>query len=312
MSEFRRSYPELLSSGVRLHAFTDSITLSKEFLGYDIAVATIYSSVKTVLDARVGAAKGIRLAYYVQDYEPLFHLAGTEGWREARDSYQLMPNATLFAKTEWICDMVEQNHGVRPVKVAPSLDHRIYYPNVSYRDDRIAISAMIRPHTPRRAPRRTARVLNLIADEFPRVSINVFGCSQEEAERAGIRLSPRIVNHGRLRRTEVPGILRETDLFLDASDYQAFGRTGLEAMATGCIPVLPSLGGAYEYAVHQKNAFLVDTRSDADVQQSIRGFLTMKQKYRSEMRAHAIKTSSQFSITRAAVDELLMFEGMMG
>ncbi len=46
-------------------------------------------------------------------------------------------------------------------------------------------------------------------------------------------------------------------------------------MACGCIPIVPVLGGTGEYAVHGRNAFVVDTRSDREVLSAVDAFITM-------------------------------------
>ena len=123
---------------------------------------------------------------------------------------------------------------------------------------------MVRPKTPRRAPARTIRIMDILAEQYGEgVSIQIFGASNEEIAVAGLDLSRSVINRGILRRTDVPSLLRNADLFLDLSDFQAFGRTGLEAMASGSVPVLPIMGGSDEYAIHGYNSYVVDTRSDS-------------------------------------------------
>jgi glycosyltransferase involved in cell wall biosynthesis len=48
------------------------------------------------------------------------------------------------------------------------------------------------------------------------------------------------------------------DVFVDSSDFQGFGRCGLEAMACGTACVLSSAGGVGEYARNGDNALLVE------------------------------------------------------
>ena len=55
--------------------------------------------------------------------------------------------------------------------------------------------------------------------------------------------------YGTLKRQEVADLLGRCDVFIDLSDYQAFGRTALEAMACGCTSVVPMHGGAEEYVL---------------------------------------------------------------
>jgi glycosyltransferase involved in cell wall biosynthesis len=141
--------------------------------------------------------------------------------------------------------------------------------------------------------------------------MQVFGASDEELEAAGIALPSNVKNWGVLKRSQVPDLLRSSDLFLDLSDYQAFGRTGLEGMACGCIPVVPVLGGTSEYAVHGRNAFVVDTRSDNEVLKAVDIFVEMDSKSRAEMRQLALETAAEFTIAKAALSEYRVFSQLV-
>ena len=52
-------------------------------------------------------------------------------------------------------------------------------------------------------------------------------------------------------------LLSRARVHVDASDFQGFGRTGLEAMACGAVSVLTDVGGVQDYARDGENALLV-------------------------------------------------------
>lgn len=166
---------------------------------------------------------------------PLFVLPDNPLWQEAFDSYTLIPNMTVFAKTDWIRNVITANHGIAVEKVCPSIDHDVYYPGLDKSESQIWISAMVRPSSPRRAPDRTMRMLkNLVEIYVGRININVFGCSDEDIFNENLPRDFAHHNHGVLSRNQVSALLRKSHLFIDLSDYMAFGRTGLEAMACAC------------------------------------------------------------------------------
>lgn len=314
VSAFRGHYPELDEKGIRVVAAGDAAELAKHLSGKDIAAATTYASVavmKSALDQCAG--KKPQAAYYVQDYEPLFCSPGTAAWDTARASYTAIPDAILFAKTQWLCDVVKANTGATVNKISASIDHTVYSPGLRDRSDRISVCAMIRPKTRRRAPRRHARIIeSLIAEYGDRIDVMVFGCSPAELAEAGIVLPAKVVNRGPLSRREVAAVLRATDVFMDLSDYQAFGRTGLEAMATGCIPLLPVFGGTDEYARHWRNAILVDTRSDKSILDGFRVYTELNPARREAMRMAAIGTALEYTPEKAAFSEISLFSSAVG
>lgn len=268
----------------------------------DVAIATIGSTVPFFLKAVSFCTKKPKLAYYIQDYEPLFSMPGSEAYESAFDSYNHGDILNGFAKTDWICKVVGANHNMVVTKVEPSIDHNVYFPSGSNKF-RKTICAMVRPSTPRRAPFRTVRILNKLADHYAKEGIKLicFGSEEYEFRRAGLILDTNIESMGRLTREQVGQLLRTTDLFLDLSDYQAFGRTGLEAMACGVIPILPMFGGSYEYIKHNENGFAIDVRSDKVILEQIAAFWKLNSKKRALMVNSALATAAEYSCHKAAV-----------
>lgn len=292
--------------------------------GADVVVATEYPSVDLL--ARLARERPATLcAYYVQDYEPLFAVQGSSRADRALLSYRAVPNLLLFAKTEWLCGLVHALHGVRVAKVAPSLDRRLFHPG-GRREARgaVHIAAMIRPRTPRRRPAATLRALVGIREALgDEVRISTFGCEHESFTRlvGGLAdtgpdeglggdfadgLEGFAERHlGLLSRREVAELMRRCDVFIDASAYQAFGRTGLEAMACGAVPLLPDLGGVHEYA-HERNAVILDGGGPREL--TAAAVALARDPARLQLlREAGIREARRFSIARAARSQLDLF-----
>lgn len=309
-AQFRVKYPELEARKVRNPNYSSAGELTSVLGGHDLAIATTALSVEALIAANsaVEAGQRPRMGYYVQDYEPLFYPPGSPEWSQARRSYELMKDGLVFAKTDWLCEIVEANHNVVVRRVRASIDHDVYYPTHRSASEPLHITAMVRPQTPRRAPKRTLRILEKIAfDQGSRAEVTFFGCDPADLETIGISPSPAVTGLGVLNRAQVASTLRHSDLFLDLSDYQAFGRTGIEGMACGCVPVLPLFGGTGEYAEHGVNSFLVDTRSDDHILDAVDQFVGGRPERREEMRGKAIETALGYSISKAAYSEYELF-----
>jgi len=311
--DFAWHYPELKGSGVRLHAVAGTEALAALLPGFDIACATSAPSAHMLADAlTLTKGKTARPAYYVQDYEPLIFSPGTQKWRDARATYAMFEAPLLFAKTDWLRRVVNDNHGRAVEKVRASIDHATYQPAGRTADAPLTVSAMVRPKTPRRGPRRTLRVLRALSDAYDgRLRLISFGCPAEDIGAIGARLPRRVEHRGVLRRGQVAEVLQQSDLFLDLSDYQAFGRTGLEAMACGCVPLLPVFGGADEFARHWDNALVVDTRSDAAILEAAGAFLGADPAVRERMRGRAIATAANYTVEKAAMSEYQAFSNFL-
>lgn len=306
----RRNYRDLtlISNHIVPYQGVDGLGELIKTRSPDVVVATTNQSVHTLAEALKSAGiKGQRTAYYIQDYEPLFYERGSSDWMIAYSSYGLVPDMVHMAKTRWLQEVVEENHGVQVTKVEPSVDHRVFYPNLGARQSEggtLRIVAMVRPATPRRAPRRTVRILNrIVAEKKNTVSCISFGCSTEDLEVHALRL--RGIEHlGVLGRDDVGHLFRHADLFLDLSDFQAFGRTAIEAMSCGTTAVVPAHGGAYEYALDGKTSFVVDTRSDDAIMAAVDQYTSMSDVERQEMVFRGIEAGYRYSPERAAISEV--------
>lgn len=306
--KFDFNYPELTAYThyFKKDSINSLIKLSKEF---DLIIATIFTTVQFLREVyNVYPEK--KLAYYVQDYEPYFFTEDDKNYKEAKESYNLLKDICLFAKTQWIIDTVRENNGVQVELVQPSIDTKIYNAYVIKEkrvSETVCISAMIRPKTERRNPKGTLELFRLLKEKYnDKVSINIFGCEDKELEPYNDILDYSYYNHGILKRGEVAKVLAVTDIFVDLSTYQAFGRTGLESMCLGCIPVVPECGGADKYAVDGKNAIVGNTLDILEMYHRVCEIIDDLDK-RKKMQREALVTGKEYSVRKAAWSEIEVF-----
>ena len=283
---------------------------------FHVAVATFFPTVWIVRKAlrRFPALSGI---YFVQDYEPLFPLPAAYS-SAAKFSYALTsvaPRMKIVSYSDWIRRELLEKHGVASAKVTAAVDHSRF--TVDLDDDHhrekdssggaVVIAAMVRPSTPRRAATQTVAVLAALATRLgDAVAIRTFGCTLAALSAecvggscAGDTFGRRHRHLGELDRDGVATALRESDIFIDLSHWQAFGFTGLEAMASGAVPLLTNRGGVGEYARHGENALLVDTTNFDRVVELAAG-LAVDSPRRARMSAAALATASVFTLDRVA------------
>jgi glycosyltransferase involved in cell wall biosynthesis len=163
---------------------------------------------------------------------------------------------------------------------------------------------MIRPKTPRRGAHRTMQILKSIKSFFGnQIEIQIFGCSDSDIELFGLERDFLYKNFGVLRRRNVADVLRSSDIFLDLSDYQAFGRTALEAMACGCVVVITHNGGIYEYATHNENSVIVDVTNIEHCIDEISKIIKSPD-LRKKLANNALLKAAEYSPIKAARSEL--------
>ncbi|HEX8207437.1 MAG TPA: glycosyltransferase, partial [Solirubrobacteraceae bacterium] len=272
----------------------------------DVVVACDVGSVPAVARAAAGGA-GVVAARYVHDFEPLYARAGSRRATEAEGSYAAIPGALLYAKSDWLRALLGERLGAPVAKVEPGLDRDVFHAE-GRRDAEgpVHVVAQIRPRSPRRAPRETLAVARRLAEAHgDAVRVTTFGCDVADLGRVGG--APTGVRHsGILRRPGVADLLRDADVFLDCSWYQAFGRTSLEAMACGATAVLPRVGGARAFAVDGENAVLADTWDVEATLRAVAALVAEPDRLRA-LQAAAPAAAAGFSTVRAALSQYTLF-----
>lgn len=276
-------------------------------VGADVVVATEYPSVE-LLAWLARKRPEVVCAYYVQDYEPLFAQPRTARSDRALLSYRAIPGQLLFAKTHWLRNIVSEMHGVPVAKVSPSLDRELFHERGRLRHAGILrVAAMVRPRTPRRRPAATLEALASIAGALGDAAVLItFGCDERAFAEAQGHAVPGVRHLGALSRREVAELMRSSDVFIDGSAYQAFGRTGLEAMACGALPLLPALGGVREYAVPDENALILPDGSPAAIADAVVA-LALDPGRVAAMSSAGVARARGFSVERAARSQLELF-----
>ena len=238
--------------------------------GFDAVIATHNSSAHWIAHLNEP-----QLGYYVQDYEPFFYPEGSTGRKRAEASYRLRPDLNLFTKTAWTARTLEQEQSVACQVIGASVDSRQFAPAADAlqpnQQPKLRLLAMIRVSCERRQPQLTARVLHQLKRRYGRrLELFSFGSSTAELIAHGIRPGRSFINLGRLTPDEVASQLQRSQLFLDASSFQAMGLTALEAMASGCVVIGPKNGGFNDLAQQAngsgcERALCVDTNNEAAI-----------------------------------------------
>lgn len=305
IDSFMDTYDRYAWTQTGVVAFNGPRELGRIAANADVVVATTNTSAHSIAEAISETRAAFRTAYYVQDYEPLFYDASTIDHGIAVASFAVLPNCTYFAKTNWLCGIVKAAHGHKVEKVVPSIDHTIYKPARREPREKRILCAMVRPDTPRRAPRKTIALMERVASgEYGPAEVKAFGVDHEELLKAGMQMPENIELVGKLKQTEVATLLRDADFFVDLSDYQAFGRTAAEAMACGCIALAPKLGGTADFIEDGVSAFLADCGDLQSVDAALRRMFSMSDAEASAMRYAGMEAVSGYTPVRAAISEL--------
>ena len=274
---------------------------------FKVLIATYFVSVD-LLEELWLKDPSILCGYYVQDYEPWFFHGGTEWERRAYRSYGRIPGMIHFAKTQFLCETLKERHGLDCHLIEPSLDHTVFKsPGEEEKVSPPLVVAMIRPKTPWRQPQKTLSVLGKLKKQMgTNISITTFGCDRDELFTIQPEEPFQFTHLGVLSGEEVAALFRRASIFLDLSVYQGFGRTGLEAMASGCVPILPENSGPSTYAVQRQNALLINTGDEKAAVDAAMDLLKDPRLWRKLAQAGLV-TAKSFSPEVTALSQVLLF-----
>lgn len=269
----------------------------------DIAVATIWNTAQWV-DKLVQNGKAKKSAYFLQDYEPWFLPDDDRALqKQVRDTFGLIQNKIV--KSDWLSGMLEKD-GYPTRKILLGMDMGRFYPR-DVSPDKLSVIAMARPGTPRRGFESTIKALDKVKKEIPETEIILFGDRFLSKQNIPFEYRDEGIVTDQNKLAE---LYSEADVFLDGSDFQGFGRCGLEAMACGAACVLTGVGGVTEYAKHEENSIVVPPK-EPDVFAAAILKLLRDAELRERLVRDGIKTTQRFCHKREARETLRYFQEVM-
>ncbi|MDM8544991.1 glycosyltransferase family 4 protein [Candidatus Venteria ishoeyi] len=280
--DFEACYPDLEVPVCYVHHESD---IPEACQNFDAVIASVFFTVPW-LQALLDFPNPPKIAYYVQDFEPWFfidkasrlpgfwsmpalrrRLAGyyfrrSEDFRAAWLSYLHIPDIQLLTKTRWNQQELSAMLGKNSQVIGASYQSDIFMPlRERAEHDKLRISAMIRPATPRRAAALTMQVLAKIQRAYPQqVEIVLFGVDANDPALASLSRDFEHQHLGLLSPAQLVTLFNDVDIFVDFSRFQAMGLTAMEAMACGVAVIVPEAGGSGSFVRHGKNALQVNSQ----------------------------------------------------
>jgi glycosyltransferase involved in cell wall biosynthesis len=142
----------------------------------DIAFCTIWVSAYLLL--RYNKTK--RKYYFIQDYEPLFYVAGS--------TYALAESTYRFGffgivNTPGLLAGVNQRHGLEGISFIPTVNHELYYRDANRSDEKVRIFFYARPLNPRNSFNLGILTIKHLLDTYgDKIEIVTAGAQWDEAQ----------------------------------------------------------------------------------------------------------------------------------
>ncbi len=274
---------------------------------------------KTASRVRQTAAKNPTFTpfYFIQDFEVMFYdprnnFADPDVLtyhEQASASYGF--NFRQLTTSDWIAAKIrafldKPDHPIEKLRIG--YNPELFYPSTekSYPEKPVRIIAMARPRTPRRGFDDLVRILAKVYENNPACEIVLYGTDDLSTYRTGFPFH----NLGVVRPDALRQHYSKAQIYVDASLFQGFGLTGLEAMACGCACVLSDSGGPSEYAKNGENALLVPP---GDIHAHVKAIqqLIDDGDLRNTISDNALQAAQKFNIHHAADDFAIVAERLI-
>ncbi len=264
---------------------------------FDFVIATSWETVPVTL--ALAAATGAVPIYFVQDLEADF-VKGIDDLKYSRALRTYGEIDTKIVKTHHLRGRLNAI-GWDAHVIRPGMNLNIFYPRPSPRDGTFRVLAMARPDAPnnQRGFPLIVKAFAELCAKHPHLRVGFFGASGLE----GHNLPFAYKDFGPVGSKSLPAVYSWSDVFIDASRFHGFGRTGVEAMACGSVVVLSDSGGIRDYCVDGKNGLIVPVDDVPAIVAAVEQ-LMHDTPLRLRLRAAAFETVKQFD-DRIAAREFL-------
>jgi glycosyltransferase involved in cell wall biosynthesis len=228
--------------------------------------------------------------------------------RRALESYRRVEARVVTSG--WLEGLL-RDLGCDAVKIPVGVNLDIFYPRAPRPPGGLfSVTAITRPDPaePRRGFAELVQACGIVHREDPSIRFEFFGC---EAPAMPRRLRFPYRHRGVITDPEaVARHVTRCDLLVDPSQYQAFGRPGLEAMACGIPTVLPGAGGITEYARDGENTL---TFRAGDAASMARAILTIRRDgaLRERLSREGLKTAQGFDHREEARRHLAVYRELL-
>jgi len=247
--------PEALPFNEKMFFNYLSIETLADFLTMPIQTSAIAAtSWNTVYPCSLFASlRDIPLIYFVQGYEVAFRNGINYGSTES--TYAVADD--IIVTSQWLHENLLTHFGVDSHIIPNGFDDAIFYPDPKEKNGANArtVTMILRGSVEKGDWILMDLMKRLLREKDRDIQINMIYFSDVVFGESDSRLH---LIRGPLTRHALAGVLRRTDMFVDASLHEGFGLFPLEAMACGAVPVVSDSGGIHQFVRDGQNGIIVD------------------------------------------------------
>lgn len=231
-----------------------------------IQIGQIVSTVwKTAFESyNIASRKNIKLLSFIQGYEPYFENGTKYGTVEL--SYKLADGILTISK--YLERELSNVFNIDSVVIPNGINFDLIHTNSSKQElnsNATTITFIMRNNT-MKGDWLIMDIIKKLSDSANQpIHINLISINQKIAtpsiNNSNVKLN---LICGPQNRTTIYQLLQKSDIYIDTSLSEGFGLTALEAMATGCIPIVSNSMGINEYIKNNQNGIIIKDVNNAN------------------------------------------------
>ncbi|KUK77792.1 MAG: Methyltransferase/glycosyl transferase fusion protein [candidate division WS6 bacterium 34_10] len=228
-----------------------------ESIDYDIKqiVATLWIS---VFGARVIAdEKKIPLIYLIQGYENYFENGDIYGCVEL--THKLVDYEVVISK--YLKNKIEKNFNKETTLIQNGINIDLIHNGRS--PDKVKNVTVVLRGNPMKGDFLLLEIIKQLDQEFNNLVFRIV-YMHKGIDFPIIRNNKVVKILGPVKRTKLIEVLKETDVYVDASLNEGFGLIALEAMAAGAVPIVSNSFGVLEYMKDGENGYIINEVNNSD------------------------------------------------
>lgn len=261
----------------------------------DFIVANWFLTAPTVKLAQK-LNKGIPI-YFIQHMEYLFYSKFRVDYKwYVKRTYNYFDN--IISESNWIKETVKKYSGKDSVVINPGLEQDLFYPreknkSIFTKDSHEKIILTIAREEFWKGNQDLIKALEIVYKTNKNFKLIAIG-HKSSKYKTHIPIEYRKINH-----EDFPDYYSSCDLFIQASWYEGFGLTPLEAMACKTPVITTDCGGSRDFAVNEKNCLVVKPQNPPEMAKAIIRMLN-DQNLRENLTKNGLKTAKKFTYSKMA------------
>jgi len=268
-----------LDSRIEFISLNNQQKLEENIPNCDLIVATSWKNIYSAIKANCAP-----VVYFEQGGSHIFAIDTLSPIKKEIVNRRIKEATFIYTVSEYSKSIIQKEYGKEAFVVPNAVDKTIFYPKKEQHEN-IVITTIGPEEFEFKHVDNIIKAIEKVNQKYSNIVFNWI--SQTKPTKHDISA---IVNP---LQQKIGEILRNTDIYICASDYESFGLPVLEAMSCGTTVITTDNGGVMDFVENKKNGLIVKKNDIADIVEKITTLIENKA-LRKKLAQEAIKTAGKF------------------